>query len=432
MPAFIPPADHPLRHALAEEVHARPPAPVVAPAVVSFLALTDAPAQQVIDALLKLGDENEASARAAPHGIVRFSGVIAKWEVHTEFLSLVFVRLLPGHTVERIEESFPTAFAALPAAWLQQLPGRTIAAGDVLVVPGETIPETRMMEPWFDADALAGAAVSSGAAWLFTDFKVKYGRTRWVLVDAKMGRLQTARNVQRVIEIDIYRMTALLGFPLARATFPDLSRIERELERITATTATLPTGGAAHDEERTLLQQLSRVAAEVERLNAANAFRFGASQAYWDIVRSRITELREERLADLRTLGGFLSRRLAPAMESCAAAARRLEQLSARVERASALLRTRVDVAREEQNQQVLAAMERRGKLQLRLQQTVESLSIVAIAYYAAGLLSYLLKPFEAVSTGVPVSWIVAASIPVIAIVVFVGLRHFRRNLSVE
>lgn len=432
MPAFIPPADHPLRYALAEEVHARPPAPVVAPAVVSFLALTDAPAQQVAAALLKLGDENDASARDAPHGIVRFSGVVAKWEVHTEFLSLVFVRPLAGHVLDRTEESFPTAFAALPAGWLQQLPGHTIAAGDVLVVPSSgKIPDTRMLAPWFDPDALAGAAVSGGAAWLFTDFRVKYGRTRWVLVDAKMGRLQTARNVQRLIEIDIYRMTALLGFPLARATFPELTRIERELERITAVTAALQTGGAAHDEERTLLQQLSRVAAEVERLNAANAFRFGASQAYWDIVRARIAELREERLEDLRTLGGFLSRRLAPAMESCAAAARRLEQLSARVERASALLRTRVDVAREEQNQQVLAAMERRGKLQLRLQQTVESLSIVAIAYYAAGLLTYLLKPFETLGR-VPVGWIVAASVPVTAIVVLVGLRRFRRKLSLE
>jgi len=45
---------------------------------------------------------------------------------------------------------------------------------------------------------------------------------------------------------------------------------------------------------------------------ASTAFRFSAGQAYWELVSTRARELREVRIGDRRTLGGFLSRRLAP------------------------------------------------------------------------------------------------------------------------
>jgi uncharacterized membrane-anchored protein len=186
---------------------------------------------------------------------------------------------------------------------------------------------------------------------------------------------------------------------------------------------------AAQQEERRLLDELTQLAAEVESSVAATAFRFSAASAYWNIVRARVSELREARIGDRRTIAGFLSRRLAPAMDSCAAAARRQEELSARIERASALLRTRVDVAREEQNQRLLAAMERRGKISLRLQQTVEGLSVAAITYYAAGLLGYLAKPLKLLWPALNPDWIVAAAIPLLAFGVWRGVHRLRREL---
>ena len=167
-------------------------------------------------------------------------------------------------------------------------------------------------------------------------------------------------------------------------------------------------------------------------MTAATAFRYSASQAYWEIVRARVAELREQRLGDLRTLSGFLARRLAPAMNSCAAAARRQEALSARIERAGSLLRTRVDIAREEQNQQLLAAMDRRSKLQLRLQQTVEGLSVAAIAYYVIGLLTYLMKPLNSIWPNLQTEWVPAALIPVVAYAVWRGVRQIRRRIDVD
>lgn len=422
------PADHALRGTLAEELHARPPVPVEAPSTVGFLALTEAPLADVLAALRTLGAAAGLDGGDPPHGITSVGGVTVKWEQHGEFVTLLVVRRLDRREAGSTEAP-PSAFSALPGGWLERLPGRTLAAGDVLVLAGDRAAAPATLDALFDPESIAGSGLAGGTAWAYTDFRLHDGRTRWLVIDAEPHALTTARHVQRITEIDVYRMTALLGFPVARAAFPALARIESELERITAATAALPAGGSAHDEERALLQQLTKVAAEVERRHAANAFRFGASEAYWNIVRSRLADLHEERLPGLRTLSGFLMRRLAPAMESCAAAARREEHLSARVERASALLRTRVDVAREEQNQRILAAMERRGKLQLRLQQTVEGLSLVAITYYAVGLLSWLLKPL---GDRVPAGAIVAAAIPVLGLAGLAVMRRARRRHAAD
>jgi uncharacterized membrane-anchored protein len=435
------PPDHPQRRALADEVHARPPAPVTVPAVVSCLALFDADAEAVFDCLVQLAQRYavEPPPRGG-HAIVDLPDVRVKWERHGEFSSLTFVqpmRDLPSAPLASLS-AFPTAFEALPATWLGSLPGRSIAAADIVLLPaGEegSTPRWAQVSRWFVRDAMAGSSVLDEAALVFTDFMLPAdgGRTRWLVLDRQgMSAAQTARVVQRIIEIEVYRMAALLAFPLARSAFPELNRIEQRLAEITAATAALHGRGEpkqTQDEERRLLDELTRVASEVERSVAATSFRFSAGQAYWEIVQARVREFREQRIGDLRTMGGFLSRRLAPAMNSCAAAARRQEELSARIERASALLRTRVDVAREEQNQQLLAAMERRGKIALRLQQTVEGLSVAALTYYLVGLVGYGVKPLKQIWPQLNTDWVVAASIPVLAFVVWRAVGRLRHKL---
>jgi uncharacterized membrane-anchored protein len=438
MPVTPLPAEHPLRRRLADELHARPPAPVRAPAVVSCLALLDAPAGEILAALRRmLGEEAAATADDIAHAIFEREQLRVKWERHGEFVSLTLVRPLPQATLQSLDR-FPSAFGAFGAGELARLPGRLIASADIALLPAaDAAPGEDALARWFDLNALAGARILDGAAWLFTDFIVHAegeggGRSRWLALDAGMSAPQTARLVQRLIEIEVYRMMALLAFPLARAAFPQLDAIEHRLAEITTATAALHGQSdalAAQQEERRLLDQLTRLAAEVGRSVAATAFRFSAAEAYWELVSSRVRELREARIGDRRTISGFLSRRLAPAMNSCAAAARRQEELSARIERASALLRTRVDVAREEQNQKLLAAMERRGKISLRMQQTVEGLSVAAITYYGAGLIGYLAKPLRSVWPALNPDWLVAAAIPLLAFGVWRAVHRIRREL---
>lgn len=431
------PADHPLRRGLAEEAHARPPAPVDGRAVVSVLALMDTPAELVLEAVLTLARSQGAESEPAPgaaHVVVALPTVRIKWERHGEFSSLTLVAPLAARVEDLDGMRYPSAFDAVPADWLSMLPGRVIAACDIVVLPLTGEPARLAVEPLFVCDTMAGSHVLDGAARIFTDFVVRQdGRSRWLILNERMGRAQAARTVQRVIEVEVYRMVALLGFPSARAAFGELTRIEQELERMTTAIAALHAEAATpatQREERRLLDELTRAAAELERMTAGTAFRYAASQAYWEIVQARVNELREQRIGDLRTLSGFLMRRLAPAMNSCAAAARRQEALSARIERAGSLLRTRVDVAREEQNQQLLAAMDRRGKLQLRLQQTVEGLSVAAIAYYVIGLLGYLLKPVGSAWPQLKVEWITAAMIPLVAYLLWRGLKRVRNRID--
>ena len=438
MPLTPLPAEHPLRRNLADELHARPPAAVRAPAVISCLALVDAPAEAIVVALCELAGA-AAPAAGVAHAIFDLPEGRMKWERHGEFVSLTLVRELPGVALAALD-IFPSAFGAFAPGTLDRLPGRLIAAADIVLLPATTVPDEDELARFFDRNALAGATILDGAATLHTDFIIygagdSGGRSRWLLLDGGMSAPQSARIVQRVIEIEIYRMMALLAFPLARAAFPQLNAIEQRLAEITAATAALhgqSDAAAAQREERRLLDELTRLAAELERSVAATAYRFSAAQAYWELVGARVRDLRETRIGDRRTIAGFLSRRLAPAMNSCAAAARRQEELSARIERASALLRTRVDVAREEQNQELLAAMERRGKLSLRLQQTVEGLSVAAITYYAAGLLGYIVKPLHALWPQLHPDWVVAAAIPLLAFGVWRGVRRIRRELTRE
>lgn len=438
MPLSPLPAEHPLRRSLADELHARPPTPVRSPAVVSCLALLDAPAGEILAALrAMLGEPQAGIAVDVAHVVFERPNLRVKWERHGEFVSLTLVRPLAQGPLAMLDR-FPSAYGAFSAGELARLPGRLIASADILLLPApEAPPEEGELARWFNLDALAGARILDGAAWVFTDFIVHAegeggGRSRWLALDAGMSAPQTARLVQRLIEIEVYRMMALLAFPLARAVFPELNAIEHRLAKITSATAAMHDqhdATAAQEEERRLLDELTRLAAEVESSVAATAFRFSAAEAYWDIVSARVRELREARIGDRRTISGFLSRRLAPAMNSCAAAARRQEELSARIERASALLRTRVDVAREEQNQKLLAAMERRGKVSLRMQQTVEGLSVAAITYYGAGLVAYLVKPLKSIWPAFNPDWLVAAAIPLLAYGVWRGVERIRREL---
>jgi len=181
--------------------------------------------------------------------------------------------------------AFPSAFDRLPGDWLARLPGRVIAATDILVLPnGGEPPRPDAFAPYFDPNALAGSSVLDGAAWLFTDFVVRPDRrSRWLALNVRMGGAQTARTVQRVIDIEVYRMMALLGSRWrarlsANSTASSTSSRPSPPPRphCTRKPRRRPRGRRAATAD-----ELSRVAADIERLTAATAFRYSASQAYW-------------------------------------------------------------------------------------------------------------------------------------------------------
>jgi uncharacterized membrane-anchored protein len=184
------------------------------------------------------------------------------------------------------------------------------------------------------------------------------------------------------------------------------------------------------NEESALLDRLTQLEAEIESREADNHYRFGAASAYYELVEQRIEELREQRLHGLQTFREFTQRRLGPAMQTCRSTAARQDSLSQRVARATQLLSTRVDIARERQNQALLASMDRRARLQLRLQQTVEGLSVAAVTYYVVALVGYVANGLRAFGVHLDHDLVMAVSIPVVALIAAVGVWRIRRHVS--
>jgi uncharacterized membrane-anchored protein len=425
----LPFEEHPLRLTLNDEVHARPPVPMHSPEVVSYLAFVhhDGSAGREPRHLAELAAQLGLPAPDCESGHVFLDAgdLRFKWERHNEFSSYTFFR-----KAEAGEVRDDHALLAIPPAWRNAIPGQLVVATHVTVRPAADIDAERL-----SAEHLSGTTqmvvskISHGAGWVFTDFRIgEDGFSRFLIVNQSLTPRQTGRTVQRLVEIETYRIIALLAFPVAKQVARLLSRAEDELADLVRRMGRSETS----DSERRVLERLTRLAADVEQSVATTTYRFGAGAAYYGLVRLRIEELREIRVTGFPTLREFMERRLTPAMDTCGSISSRQQDLSDRIARNAQLLRTRVEIELERQNQELLAQMNRRAKLQLRLQETVEGLSVVAITYYGSQLVHYLAKGLEAHIAPATPEVATAVAIPLIATLVFTGMRRMRRRLAAE
>jgi uncharacterized membrane-anchored protein len=236
-----------------------------------------------------------------------------------------------------------------------------------------------------------------------------------VLQSRDLTPLQAGRLVQRVLEVETYRLMALLALPVARQITPEVRTMEGELARINQELA----HPDDDSDQRALLDELSGLAARVERYRSDTTYRFAATNAYYNLVNERIQELGEEKIPGLQSIKVFIERRLGPGIRTCNAVRDRLDGLSSRIAHTSDLLRTRVELAIQGQNRELLASMNRRSEIQLRLQQAVEGISVVAITYYLMGLFGYL---YEGLAwAGLPFNKKIgfAIAVPVVMLIVW-------------
>jgi len=416
------------RRPLSNEVHARPFASVTAPMRASHLAVLwgGGGAEADFRHLQELCRRHGAPPPPADatHFAADFPGFALKWERHSEFSTYIFMGPADGGG----EPFASQAIANVPSDWLGALPGSVLVAVHFELRPAVAAPLSaealaRVLMP----DTTAGSAISGGAATAWTDFHLHGdGFGRILVQDVRLGPRQAGRLMQRLMEIETYRMMALLALPVARAHAPRIDAIGDELARLTQNLSSI----AGLEDERRLLDRLVALAAEAERIAAATTYRFGAGRAYYTLVQRRIEELREERLEGLQTIGEFMDRRLAPAMRTCASVGERLETIAARLARVTALLRARVEVALEAQNRDLLASMDRRARLQLRLQQTVEGLSVAAISYYVVGLVAYAAKGLKAAGAPLDADLVAALAVLPVVAVVWAGIRRLRRHMT--
>jgi uncharacterized membrane-anchored protein len=360
---------------------------------------------------------------------LRLDGYTVKWERHTEFTRYSIVQPLPDNAV--LGASNPDLLPALAVApeWLREIPGRTIAAIMLAMVYGdlEATDETlAKAKAWLgDTPVMASVLGQTGHSWAVSDFLLRPdGFERMLVVaPADMSPSRAGRVSQRHQSIRLQFEQALRGLPVAKLLGPMLTQSENALADIMASLE----NKAAADQE--LLDTLVSLAARVERATAEHVYRFAATRAYDGLVAQRTTELREKAIPGTQTMGDFMHRRLSPAIATVAATAQRLASLSERVARTSALLRTRVDIATEIQNQQLLEKLTRGQELQLRLQATVEGLSIAAISYYVVSLLLYGGKALKAMGLPINPEMVAGAMIPLVLWASWTTIRRIHKKL---
>jgi uncharacterized membrane-anchored protein len=429
-PRPMPITDHPLRYATVNELHARPFPALSAPCTAVYVAIKEPVGAANRDRardrahLLALLDRN-GSAHPQPDA-THFSGLIGrdelKWEGHTEFVTYtVFRKSVSDRPFDPVETE------VFPEDWLAEAPGKRLAS---VLVRVEVMPEDEAVilskvESWFVPESLALARVVDGAAVVAGDFRIDpAGHMRFaVFVRPGTGKRRIGRIVQRLLEIETYRAMSMLGLIRSRDLSGRLNVLDPKLSALVSGLDNVePAPEAA-------LHELLTISAELESLAVQFSFRFGATAAYEAIVNQRIEVLREARIEGRQTFGEFMMRRYDPAMRTVKSAERRLKDMAERAQRAAELLRTRVDVERSAQNQRLLESMDRRADLQLRLQRTVEGLSVVAISYYAFQLLRYGLGPLVEAAFEVPVYALDVVLVPLVVLGVWMMVRRIRKAL---
>lgn len=424
-----------LRAMLHQEVHARPPQELRAPlAVTHWVQWIDdhgRAASRAHLARLLASHDAPAPAEDAVFAQTDLGALRVRWELHTEFVAWTFLRpLRPADVQAMTAGAPPTAADLLPPAWCQALPGQMLTGIHLWVLARPAEGSAALLAELFDAPlGVTGSQVISHSSDLHTDLRMCADGCLRVLVltgndTAAVTPRRLGRLVQRVLEIETYRMAALLGLPTARRVALWLDHGEAELAALARAIGT-----AARADEPALLDRLTRLAAELEGLYASTHTRFSASTAYDELVRQRLADIAEARIDGMQSLRDFMDRRYAPAMATCRSADRRQAALSARIARVGDLLRTRVEVEQQHSSRELLSAMNRRQGLQLKLQSTVEGLSVAAITYYVVGLVGYLAKGAHQAGWPVSVEVSMAAAVPLVALVVWASLRRLHHHI---
>ncbi len=420
--------DHPLRYRLSNELHARPFPQLTSPCTVTYLAIKQP--QEAVHRdrsqdhahLIELLDRHGAAhpQPGATHHSAQIGRHMLKWESHTEFVTYtVFTQGVSARPFD------PLDFDVFPQDWLETAPGQRVTSIHLRVQDRPEDAEVlSALNDWFVPESLAVGEVLDGNGVAAGDFRIDpAGHTRFALfVVPGTGQRRIGRVVQRLCEIETYKAMSMLGFSRSKSMSARIGELDTRLTELMIEIS----DGSARAEET--LQPLLSIATELETMGASASFRFGATGAYEAIVNQRIEMLHEARFSGQQTFGEFMVRRFDPAMRTVMASENRLAKLADRAMRAGELLRTQVDVERSAQNQALLESMDRRADTALRLQHTVEGLSVVAISYYAVSLAAYMLYPVAA-AMQISKGMLTALLTPLVVGMVWLAIRRIRKKL---
>ena len=351
--ALVMPKQHPLKDVLSDEIHSRSFPRIQGSVTLSQVVML----HDNDDKSRQLAHLSQLASRylvAAPNPdsacyYQDLGELDVRWEYHTEFSSYTFIRL------NRNERPFQcTAWSLLPESWRNELPGKLIAATHIDMQPN--MPGRTTLQQLFNGQPLAVSRVYDNKAQLWTAFKTADdGFDRLLVVDQGLNQRQSGRLLRSVLELSSYRMMVLLSLPVSKALMPTIVGMEKELAQITTALCRI---NSSHEDEKALLSRLFNLSASLERLIADNRYRFDAAGAYFNLLNSRLDELGEQQLSGAVSLSEFLRRRITPFMDTVTSQKSRMLNLSERIDKTSALLRTTINQMLERAKSGLIESLE--------------------------------------------------------------------------
>lgn len=439
------PCDHPSRIVLHEEVHARPPIPLWPnERVISQSFLLDAQSRQqqiqwvkTLSKALGSNSNRDGESFMTLNLAAEPERILVKWELHGEFATIAVIvhnkvkinePLLKSRL--QIERELDLLFSSLGCPVIAESGGQRISALDLVFENRPLYLEAQEVSEIFHGNTVLGGYILAGKkAQLWTDLQLNEdGFISFFIPHDVLGSRQLGRVARALAEAETYRMVAMISFPVAKSLSLPLREAESELAALSEKISQLQAESGVNTEKDGLfLEELSRLSSRIEQWISGYGLRFTAAEAYSQLLSKNLLELGESSIPGVQTLSEFMDRRFQPAMGTCIWTQRRLRELSDRISRTTQTLRTRIEYVNEEQTQKLLASMDHRARLQLRLQETVESLSVLVLTYYAVGLLAYIVKGGKEAGLDVHPEIIAAIAAPVIAII-FLFISRRRRN----
>ncbi len=418
-----------LIHKVNDELHARPDMRLRAP-VQCYHFLHSHSLKSNVPQNAQITDFCEKSGLAAPSDDMRFhvttkDDVKLKWEAHTESNSYTIVTQLNENTPTQ------TTLSDYVQETLQYFGAPTLITGvEITILRDSDIGETSSFnyaKSLFTQGPILGGWMSDKHATVWSSYRPdEKGFIKFIIVGHNIGEGRLGRLVHRLLDIEDYRMKAMMALPEAHNVMKNLNEQEPLIDHIMERLANAP----CEAEQETLLAEITRVAANIEHLITKSAYRFSAAKAYAAITNQRFTEIREEIQDGHERITTFLSKRINPAMRTCEAAEHRANALAVRVTRAANLLNTMVDLVNKKQNQSILKSMEQRARMQVALQMAVEGFSIIAISYYGTGLLAYMLKSAKIFGIKIDVELYIGLAVPAVVLLSWLGVKLAKRTLK--
>ena len=394
-----------------------------------------------LDKFLRKFNFQKLPNEVSKYWVAEGKDLTVRYECHTEFISLTLIypnKIENKNKPKLFDENF---LNLLPIDFLENFPGDHFLSTWIEMAPSNFNFKPIDIEEFFYHDNFAGSNVAEDGANVFMSFKsdrtdfLGSGFRRVFIQNKNLRTRRTGRLLQRIVELETYQVLSLLGLPQVRQETLNLSNLEKQITEITKSVSktakkNLNKKSIAYPDYQKDLNELSYVVAKIEEIDSSSNYRLSATAAYYKLVEQRIQDLREERLESFQTNYEFLSRRLQPAIRTTEAFSRRLESLAIRAQRADNLVRTQIEMGVQIQNKNLLESMELRARAQLRLQETVESLSIVAITYYIVGLLSTLVDPINFDKFFISKTVFLALCVPIILALIWYIAKMVRKKIN--